>query len=248
MNFDNFYGPFYLDVRKNKITLFLDFTSNKNDSIKVHYGCFLYSISKSRINKYFKHIKYNSYDELVESNDFYPCLIELFNNLISNKSIYTFFSRRENKYLGELPYNLSYAYILGSKKELVSDYSLLDSSKLYSKNYESFKKMYDELALFHFKKRTEYYKKLMGIEYPIEIKLADATTFMGVNYIKKRVIKYDSYLYSFNEKVSDAIIVHELAHCFEANHSNRFYNIVLKYCPNYYHYHDIITQGRFLDE
>lgn len=248
MTFDNFYGPYYLNINKSKITLFIDFTTNKNDAIRVHYGCFLYSIPQYKINKYFKHIKFNTYNELVLSEDFYPCLMNLFNDLLLNKTIYTFFAKRETKYLGELPYTSSYAYILGLKKEIVNDYSLLDSSKIYSNNYDSFKKMYDELALYHFKKRTEYYKQIMGIDYPINVKLADATTFMGVNYIKKRLIKYDSYLYSFKEEVMDAIVVHELAHCFEANHSNRFYAIVLKYCPKYYHYHDIITQGRFLDD
>lgn len=248
MCFDDFYGPYYLKVDDSTITVFIEFTSNKNDAIRVQYGCFLYSISNSKIRKYFKQIKASSYDELVNSPLFSTCFNNLFNDLLLNKRMYVFFKRRSQTFLGELPYNEQYCYILGEKRYITSNLSNMDSTKIFAKNYSSFTKMYEELALHHFKKRISILKEEMGINYPLEVKLADAKTFIGVNYISKHLIKLDSYLYSYKQEVSDCILIHELAHCYQANHSPKFYEIVLRYCPKYYYYHDIINAGRFLDE
>lgn len=248
MCFDDFYGPFYQYIDGDRVTIFIEFTSNKNDTIRVQYGSFLYSICLSKVRKYFKSIKFNTYDELVNSINFNQCFNNLFKDLLLNKRMYIFFKKRASSFLGELPYSNSYCYILGQKKEILSNLSNLDSNKIYASNYESFIKMYEELALFYFNKRIAYLKELMGINYPIQVKLADAKTFIGVNYISKKLIKLDSYLYSYKQEVSDCILIHELAHCYQANHSSKFYEIVLRYCPNYYRYHDIINAGRYEDE
>ena len=52
------------------------------------------------------------------------------------------------------------------------------------------------------------------------------------NKIKHEII-YASELMFYDEEVITYIIVHELSHILEFNHSKNFYDVVSKYCPNY---------------
>ncbi len=52
------------------------------------------------------------------------------------------------------------------------------------------------------------------------------------NRVKHEII-YSSNLLFKDEKVYDYLIIHELAHIIQFNHSPKFHAIVKKYCPNY---------------
>jgi predicted metal-dependent hydrolase len=55
----------------------------------------------------------------------------------------------------------------------------------------------------------------------------------GSNQIDKKKIIYSNNLVFFEPAVIDSVIIHELAHYFEANHSKDFYKIVNLFLPNY---------------
>ena len=52
------------------------------------------------------------------------------------------------------------------------------------------------------------------------------------NKVKHEII-YSSELIFKDQSLYSYLVVHELAHILEFNHSSRFYDIVSKYCPNY---------------
>ena len=80
-------------------------------------------------------------------------------------------------------------------------------------------------------KRTEYFAALMGAK-PEKI---------GKNTKKKRFgscnskgnINFSLYLMLYPEEAIDYVIVHELAHLKELNHSKAFYAIIEKILPDY---------------
>ena len=58
-------------------------------------------------------------------------------------------------------------------------------------------------------------------------------TRWGVNNLKSHTITLNSELLKKDIDLLDYVIIHELCHFFEMNHSNKFWNHVAKYYPNY---------------
>ena len=56
---------------------------------------------------------------------------------------------------------------------------------------------------------------------------------LGSCNIKLKKINLNSILARFDEKYLRAVLIHELAHINEANHKKGFYNLLLKYVPDY---------------
>ena len=81
---------------------------------------------------------------------------------------------------------------------------------------------------------TYKYFSIMSLqcEFP-KIIIKDVKSKWGsYNKIKHEII-YASELMFYDEEVITYIIVHELSHILEFNHSKNFYDVVSKYCPNY---------------
>ena len=80
-------------------------------------------------------------------------------------------------------------------------------------------------------KRAEYFAELMGVK-PEKI---------GINSAKKRFgscnskgnINFSLYLMLYPPEAIDYVIVHELAHLKELNHSKKFYKIIESILPDY---------------
>ena len=79
--------------------------------------------------------------------------------------------------------------------------------------------------------RVESYAKKMGVE-PTGIKITTAKTRFG-SCSAKNSLCFSCYLAMYDAKAIDYVIVHELAHIIEKNHSKRFYAVVEKYMPDY---------------
>jgi predicted metal-dependent hydrolase len=58
-------------------------------------------------------------------------------------------------------------------------------------------------------------------------------TVWGLNITNKNTLKFSCYLMHFKSEVIDYVIVHELAHSIEPNHSKEFWKIVNLYIPDY---------------
>ena len=81
--------------------------------------------------------------------------------------------------------------------------------------------------------RLPYWSQKMKTEYD-EYKVGDATSKYGSCIPSKKALHFSNRLIMLPEDKIDAIIVHELSHMTYANHSEKFYQLVQKYIPNYF--------------
>ncbi len=101
---------------------------------------------------------------------------------------------------------------------------LADKPKLKTKELRALKSLVDDYVY--------KYSVLMGAEVE-DVKLRKMKTQWGNCQFQKKILTFNSYLYYMSENFIEAIVVHELAHLFISNHSKRFYNLVLRYLPDY---------------
>ena len=79
--------------------------------------------------------------------------------------------------------------------------------------------------------RTAYFASMMGIEYS-GVRITSAKGRLG-SCNARRGISYSYRVMQYPNEVIDYVVVHELAHCKEMNHSPRFYAIIARYLPDY---------------
>ena len=86
-------------------------------------------------------------------------------------------------------------------------------------------------AMEYLPARTEYYAKIMGVEYT-SLKITSAKTRFG-SCSAKNGICYSLYLMQKPLEAVDYVVVHELAHTVHHNHSKQFYAFIEKFMPDY---------------
>lgn len=86
-------------------------------------------------------------------------------------------------------------------------------------------------ALLDLPARTARFAKQMGVSYS-GVKITSAKKRLG-SCNAQRGISYSYRVMQYPEEVIDYVVVHELAHCKEMNHSPRFYAIIARYLPDY---------------
>lgn len=125
-----------------------------------------------------------------------------------------------------------YAYVFGEKiriyKPYGKDLNLSNSYLLINNKKVTLKKLLKQ----YIETRCDYYEKLMGLtKHKVNIK--HLTAVLGNNHVKTKVLNFNEKLVHFSMELIDSVIIHELCHDFEQNHSKKFYNKVNSYCPNY---------------
>jgi len=91
--------------------------------------------------------------------------------------------------------------------------------------------IYKQLALTHFNDRVKYYSEIMGIA-PSAVQVTNAKKRWGSCSSKKKIC-FTWRLVLADDDLIDYVIVHELAHLIEMNHSSRFWAVVEKILPDY---------------
>lgn len=66
-----------------------------------------------------------------------------------------------------------------------------------------------------------------------KLRIRKMTSRWGVCNVNKKIVTLNLELIKLNVKYLDYVIVHELSHLVYANHSKDFWNIVVKYTPDY---------------
>lgn len=79
--------------------------------------------------------------------------------------------------------------------------------------------------------KTAYYAQKMGLKYG-RITITSAKTRFG-SCSSKGNISFSYRLMLYPEEAIDYVVVHELAHIVELNHSKRFYSVVERVLPDY---------------
>lgn len=104
----------------------------------------------------------------------------------------------------------------------------VDEHKKIMKCYDIF---YATKAAEYLPSRIEYLSKAMNLNYQC-VKLKKLKSRWGSCNTKK-IITLNTNLLKLTKEQIDYVLVHELAHLLEMNHSKRFYNIIKQYIPNY---------------
>ena len=76
-------------------------------------------------------------------------------------------------------------------------------------------------------------EEIMGISEPYKVKVKPTERQFGSNSKRTHTLSFQLNLIHYSKEIIESVVVHELAHDFERNHSKNFYNIVYRYCPNY---------------
>ncbi len=98
-----------------------------------------------------------------------------------------------------------------------------------------------EKALAFIPPRVEYYAQLLGVKYS-KITVRNQKTRWG-SCSSKGNLSFNCLLMLAPEEVVDSVIVHELCHLKEMNHSKRFYDEVLRVFPDYYKHHTWLKEN-----
>lgn len=80
-------------------------------------------------------------------------------------------------------------------------------------------------------KKVEYFSKIIGVKYNA-VSIRAQKTLWG-SCTAKKTLNFNCLLLKAPESVLDYVIIHELCHLKEMNHSSRFWALVKKYLPNY---------------
>ena len=79
--------------------------------------------------------------------------------------------------------------------------------------------------------RVVYWSEVMGLSYN-RLSIRHTSTRWG-SCSSKRNLNFSYRLMFLEPELIDYVVIHELAHLVEMNHSVRFWNIVAQYCPDY---------------
>lgn len=151
--------------------------------------------------------------------------------------------------LGIKPFGVDYMYYKGEKKNVIIGLTNKLCSLYFSfKDNASYDRFINKEAREYFSQRVELWKKVMNIDHEFKIRVSDAIGNMGSNSRRTSTLSFNRQLLSFSPHIVDAIIVHELAHYFQANHSDKFYKIVYQNLPDYDKLEMYIREGNFNGE
>lgn len=167
----------------------------------------------------------------------------LFNKLVKSKSI-----NIENIINTKLNKNkINSLYILGKEYKIIDNFDDYNSKYIFIFNkyidvtnidftniVSLYKVLYNDIYYLIYE-RFKYYEELMNI--PLNeryiLRFRDMSTLLGSNSRKTHKITLAYSLIPFSLDIISSVIVHELAHYYQFNHSYKFYNIVYNYLPNY---------------
>ena len=165
------------------------------------------------------------------------------------KGLDKFFNRltKENPHYSGITDN--YIYLLGKKIAIQEEGKIVfsDGSFINYENKEDLMKQLKKWFLKYVTYRHRQYEKTMGT-YENKVRVRNMYTRYGSNSMTNRSITYSLILMHYSSDVIDSVIVHELAHCFNGRHDEKFYKIVYKYCPNYKNLHTRLRKGIYSND
>lgn len=140
----------------------------------------------------------------------------------------------------------NYVDILGIRRRLVNlslGHKRNDMSDFVVNNEADLKKKLKDLSLDIISSRVRKYQMIMEIPVNYAVKITNMRSSVGKNYYQKKLLTFDKNLIHYSLDIIDSVVVHELAHHYQQNHSKDFYNILLKYLPNYHKIRERMIYG-----
>lgn len=120
------------------------------------------------------------------------------------------------------------------KKNSLNEDEFLYFGKVQKKSdylVEDVDEFYKKLAKEYIPYLVDKHSKRMNL-FPTSIKYRkNKNTWGSCNY--KNGLNFNTMLCKFPLEVMEYVVIHELAHIKHKNHSKKFWDLVLKYCPDY---------------
>lgn len=242
---NNCTGPIKFEYRNDIYIGFLFISRGTHVRIKINYGTLIFSIPNRIVIKYRKNQQSKILTLFSNSTNEEVDYSQLFKYYMDQLRISDFLHRKKI-YLSGIEYlNDDHAYILGKLKHVKYGCNMAKIDEICARNFESLNRLYKDMALRYLTKRTSELGHIMKVPFDVDVGLSKANNYLGMNNTKLHRIIYYPALYAYEPNISDAIIIHELAHCFVNNHGKDFYAIIDKYCPRYKEYSSYISSGIF---
>ena len=100
--------------------------------------------------------------------------------------------------------------------------------------YRGLEHWYRKMARLFLEERVSYWANKMNVS-PKKIHVKNQRTLWG-SCSKKKNLNFNWRILLLSERAADYLIIHELAHLKELNHSPKFWDFVGAYSPDYYIY------------
>jgi len=242
----NSLGPVVYYYNYHRYIGYLAVSKGRNVRVKVCYGTLLFAIPEKIVKRYIDRYKLKKNLELFSESksnhvDFAPLFIDYMERL----NIEKFLERKHIKLSGIEYLTDDFVYMLGKKKIVNYGFKIAEKGEFCARNRDSLTRMYKEKALRYLSARTATMAQVMKVPFSVQVGLSKANNYLGMNNIRLNRIVYNPALFAYDPDFSDAIIIHELAHCFAHGHGKDFYAIIQKYCPRYREYSTYISSGLF---
>ncbi len=104
---------------------------------------------------------------------------------------------------------------------------------VYAPSVKALEKFWFEECMKVFKGEASICQKCFSNLPEYTIKVRKMKTRWGVCHTRKKEITLNSELLKKDIKLIDYVIIHEMCHFFEANHSKNFWELVSAACPDY---------------
>ena len=121
-----------------------------------------------------------------------------------------------------------------------------DKVSISSLNIQNSQELHDFLrknAGFLITELVRKYERIMGISEPYKVKIRDTKRQYGSNSKRTHTLSFQTTLIHYSNEIIETVVVHELTHDFERNHSKNFYNIVYSFAPNYKQLQNKLKKG-----
>ena len=128
-------------------------------------------------------------------------------------------------------------YYLGKTYQVTFDNRLtevkFEDDTIVGHDEEAINKFYDDECKRVFEEEIEICQKCFNNLPPFTLKIRKMRTRWGVCNPHKKTITLNSDLLKKDISLIDYVIIHEMAHFYEANHSKEFWHIVEEVIPDY---------------
>lgn len=225
----------YIKIKEKEIPVIIR-NYRHTSSIKIYFRGNVLNISKS------KYLSKKKMLEVIKQNE--EKIYEQYLKIISkeNDKMKHWYTGENISYKGE-DFYVQIEYVTKKRLKIILD----EENKIFIIEIPEILKNEDNKAIIdkyvkrflciktkeYLEKRLPYWSQKMKTEYNT-CKVGDATSKYGSCIPSKKALHFSNRLIMLPKDKIDAIIVHELSHMTYANHSDKFYQLIQVYIPNYF--------------
>ncbi len=131
-----------------------------------------------------------------------------------------------------LLFGKAYNIVLVDDKKIEFNGDICRFPRTYCNNFNHYVMLhYKKLAKRFMPNRVEFYSNIMG-KSPLKLRFSNTKTSWG-SCNGRQEVALNWRLMMVDELLIDYVIVHELSHLFQMNHSSKFWSVVESVLPNY---------------